>query len=166
MTALFTPKDGLLTSQNVFVGPWDGTELFWVVAPGNLANGNTYGVTSATMGSFFATFSALNREVITTGATIGSPYTLASNETEVWILKTIASPTFILAPLANTMTSGDVLIKDWAGNADVNPITINFSGSQLCDGQASVVINNQYGWVRLTVGPTVGVGATGWGVIG
>jgi len=53
-----------------------------------------------------------------------------------------------------------ILIKDLKGDAATNPITINFTGGELCDGLTSgqISIQNPYGWVTIAPVP----GASAW----
>jgi hypothetical protein len=52
------PVDGRLTSQNIFAGPFNGTEVMYVVSPGNAAQGQSFQATTGTLASFFSTFPA------------------------------------------------------------------------------------------------------------
>lgn len=167
MAALAIPLDGRICSQNVLSGPLTGGEAMEIVssntsAPATNANGNTFQVTPAVLGAFFAGFGGLNREVITAGGT----FTVATNDTMIFVNKTIGGPITITMPLSSAMVyPGPVLIKDWKGDASTNNIAIGFSGGETCDGQASVVIKNDFGWVWMIPGPNV-TGASGWALIG
>jgi hypothetical protein len=158
----FTPVDGQITSLPVLPLALTGTEVMEIVSPGNANAGNSYQATTATFAAFYAAYSALNRTVITSGAT----YNAVTTDTQIFVDKTVGSVTQILLPPSLTMAyASAILIKDWKGDAATNPITIVFSSSETCDGQTSVVINNAYGWVYLLPGP----GATsqiGWGQVG
>jgi hypothetical protein len=50
-----------------------------------------------------------------------------------------------------------VYIKDLKGDADVNNIRISFTSGELCDGDSTITIANEYGWV--TLNPLSGDGA-------
>jgi hypothetical protein len=50
-----TPVDGRLTSQNIFTGPFNGTEVMYVVSPGNVAQGKSYQFQVNTLAAFLAT---------------------------------------------------------------------------------------------------------------
>ena len=152
MPALFIPLDGRITSQNVLGPPLTGGEVMEIVAPGNAAQGNTYQVTTDIIAAFAAAFPLLNTELITSGATLGSPYLAATTDTRILFRKTIGSPSYAMLPQASTMQYGQaILFKDLNGDAETNNITISFSNGELCDGLSEVVINNNYGW--LTINP-------------
>lgn len=155
---LFIPNDGRLTSQNILTGPLNGQEVMYIVSPGTAAAGNSYQITTDNLAQFFAAFPSLNTELITAGATSISPYSVLTTDTRILFKKTLASASYAVMPLAASMQySQPVLFKDLNGDAFTNNITITFTGGELCDGQASVIINNDYGWV--TVNPVVGGGA-------
>lgn len=152
------PADGRLTSQAVLDLPLAGDEVMLIVSPGNAATGNSYQVTTGVLAAFFAAFPVLNTTVITAGATNVSPYDVATTDTRILFNKTLASDSFALLPIASSMAYPyGILFKDVKGDADVNPITMTFSGGELCDGQASVTIENAFGWV--TINPVPGGGA-------
>ena len=156
--ALTVPLDGRITSQNVFPSPMTGGGVFEYVWPGNAAQGNTYQISDEVMAAFFAAFPVLNREYIIAGATGGSPYQVATTDTQILINKTLASASYAVMPLASSMAYPfGVLFKDIKGDAATNNITITFSGGQLCDGESSVVIADNYGWA--TINPVPGGGA-------
>ena len=147
------PLDGRLTSQNVLNLPLGGGEVMYIVSPGTAALGNSFQVTTATLAAFFAAFPFLDTTLVTAGAT----YNMLTTDTFIVVDKTIGSATSIVVPLGNTMAYPfPVIIKDGKGDADTNNILITFTGGQLCDGQSSVVIDNQYGWVRISPFPLTG----------
>lgn len=152
MPSLFVPLDGRITSQNVLTSP-DGTTAFMCVYPGNETEGNSYQITLATIATYVLA-NSFTREVITTGATIGDPYVVDVLNDAVLVNKAVGAATYITCPLAATFTSEQqILFKDTKGDADTNPITITFTGGELCDGLSSVTISNPYGWVRLAAFP-------------
>ena len=156
---LAVPLDGRLTSQNVLAAPLDSSAVMYIVSPGTAAAGNSYQVSLTTLAAFFAAFPELNTELITAGATLASPYAVETTDTIILFKKTLASASYATCPLASTMMyKQTVLFKDAKGDADVNPITINFSGGELCDGLSNLTIGNPYGWVRATPLPSGG----GW----
>jgi hypothetical protein len=157
------PIDGRLTSFNPFTGTLVGTELMYIVSPGNAAAGVSYNATISVLAGFFGSFPSFNRTIIIAGAS----YNASVNDTQIFANKTAGSATGILMPAAGLMTyPGAVLIKDAKGDGNTHNITITFTGGQLCDGLASVVIDNNYGYVWITPSPGVGAGATGWSVVG
>jgi hypothetical protein len=95
----------------------------------------------------------MNARVITSGATLGSPLNVLTTDTAILFNKTIGSASYAIMPLADSMSSS-FLFKDLKGDADTNPITISFSGGELCDGVSTVTIPTSYGWVR--VAPVTG----------
>jgi hypothetical protein len=96
--------------------------------------------------------------VIVAGATLGSPYDLLPSDVAVLFKKSIGSASYAVLPLAADMDSLDpVLFKDVNGDAATNNITFSFSGGELCDGQSEVIVDSNYGWVRLA--PLPGGGA-------
>lgn len=164
--ASFTPLDGRLPSLQTLGLPLTGGEMMYIVSPGNNAQGNSYNVLTSTLASFFAAFPALNRSVITSGATSGSPYLVQPTDTQVVFDKAIGSASYARLPLAGSMTYPfPILFKDWKGDAATNAISLSFSGGQTCDGLTQVTIQNAFGWVWLAPGPEA-TGATGWAIVG
>lgn len=152
-----SPPDGRLTSFSVLTGALGGQELMYIVSPGNVALGVSYGITTDTLGAFFGAFPSLNTEIVTAGAT----YNVLPTDTRVLVNKTLASATTIVFPAALSMQyPNGILVKDLKGDAGTNPITINFTGGELCDGLGSgqIIISNPYGWVTINPVP----GASAW----
>lgn len=144
------PVDGRLTSLQLLNIPLAGDEVMYIVSPGNEALGNSFQVTTAVLGAYFASFPYSNTVEIPSGV----PYTLEITDTRVLVTLDVAAPTSITAPPADTMFSTlPVLIKDVTGDASINPITITFSDGELCDGLSSIEISNPYGWTTLNVLP-------------
>jgi hypothetical protein len=156
MTALFVPLDGRLTSQNVLTGPLTGGEVMYIVSPGNADKGNSYQVTTQTLSGFFQGFGVITE--VTFGATSGSPYPVLTNQSRVLFDKTSGSASYALCPLSATITTQDILFKDLKGDANTNNITIEFTSGETCDGLSSLVVNNNYGWVKIAPIP----GGGGW----
>lgn len=149
-----TPQDGRMTSFAPVPATLAGTELMWLVQPGNPSLGVLYNATLDTLAAFFAAYPALNSELITAGATVASPYLVQALDTRILFDKTLASASYAVCPLASSMTYGQpVLFKDLKGDADTNNITITFTGSELCDGLSTVQITTAYGWVTLVPKP-------------
>lgn len=154
-----TPADGQITSLPVLNLPLTGGEVQEIVSPGNAALGNSYQVPIANLAAFYAAFPSLNSEIITAGATLISPYNVETTDTKILFNKTIGSASYAVLPLSGSMAYPfPVLFKDLKGDAVTNPITISFSGSQLCEGQPDLVINVAYGWYL--VNPILG--GSGW----
>jgi hypothetical protein len=151
------PADGRLTSQTVLTTPLTGNEVMYIVSPGNAQLGQSYQVTTLFLATYFAALPTVNTTILTSG----SVYNALTTDTKILVNKTIGSPTSIILPLAASMFYPfGVFIKDLKGDSGTNPITITFSGGQLCDNENSFTINNPYGF--LTLNPIPGaVGTTG-----
>ena len=158
MPATFVPLDGRLTSLETLNIALTGDEVMEIVSPGNAEEGNNYQVTIAVLAAYFSSFIEFDTVVIISGATVGTPYDILVSTDKILLNKTIASASFLIAPLASSMTAPSVFIKDLKGDADVNPIQISFTGGELCDGLSTLTIDNPYGWV--TINPVPGGG--GW----
>lgn len=149
------PIDGRLTSQSILTGTLTGSEVMYIVSPGNAALGVSYQITTQTLASFFAAFPELNTTIIKSGAS----YNALTTDTRILVQKTIGSATSIVLPMSTTMQYPfGVFIKDLKGDAESNPITVSFTGTETCDGLSTLIINNNYGWV--TVNPIPG--ESGW----
>lgn len=150
MGALFVPLDGRITSQNVLGPPLTGGEVTIIVSPGNATQGNSYQISTAVLAGFFSSWSNLNTNTITSGATSSGPYMVEPTDTRILFNKTVGSASFAIMPKASSMIyPNGVLIKDLKGDAATNNITITFSNGELCDGLSQVVIDINYGWVTL-----------------
>lgn len=150
MAATFVPVDGRITSLQS-AGTLLGDEVFEVVQPGNAAKGNSFQVTLLTIAGFFVTNPFLNSAVvITSGATLASPYLVQSLDTRILFNKTVGAASYATCPLASAMTyKNGIFFKDLKGDADTNPITINFTSGQLCDGLSDVTITVPYGYIEI-----------------
>lgn len=136
---------GQMTDLPEFTGTFDGTELIEVVAPGNVAEGVNYSITSTLLAFFLSIFNFANT-IVKIGATVGSPYEVLPTDTRVLLDKTAPSASYVdLGGAASR--SLPVMVRDILGDADVNNITITFTGT--ADGNASpLLITNPYGgWV-------------------
>ena len=148
------PADGRMTSFNAVPATLTGTELMWLVQPGNAAAGVLYNATLDTLAAFFAAFPALNTTIITSGATLASPYNVLTTDTRILFDKTLASASYAVCPIASSLTYGQtILFKDFKGDADTNPITLTFTGGELCDGLSQIQITTAYGWFYVTPKP-------------
>lgn len=153
------PTDGRLTSQNILTIPLAGSEVMYIVAPGTAAQGNSYQTTLDYLAAFFSAFPSLNSELITAGATLATPWQVLTTDTRLLFNKTLGSASYAVLPLAASLTYlQPVLFKDLKGDASTNPITISFTGGELCEGQSTIMINNPWGWVTLNPIP----GGGGW----
>ncbi len=97
---------------------------------------------------------AISYRETTTGWTpvASASYTVLPTDRRLWVT---ANPCTVTFPLASTITY-DVLIKDGAGGALTNNVSIAFSGGETCDGLSTVPINSNYGWT--IIGPRYGGG--------
>jgi len=153
------PVDGRLTSLDLLNIALAGDEVMYIVSPGNAAQGNSYRVTTSVLAAFFAAFPALNTTIITAGATLASPYQVETTDTRILFNKTLSSDSYAVLPLSGSMASpGGVLFKDLKGDAGTHPITVTFTGGQLCDGLSQVQIASAYG--SFTINPIPG--GSGW----
>ena len=153
------PPDGRLTSFDPVPASLAGDELMWIVQPGNVNAGVLYKTTLNVLASFFAAFPYLNTELITAGATLVSPYAVATTDTRILFNKTLASASYAVLPSSGSMAYPfPILFKDLKGDASTNNITISFTGGELCDGLSTIQITTDYGWV--TINPIPGGG--GW----
>lgn len=150
------PSDGRMTSFQTLSGTLTGTELQWIVSPGNQQLGILYNVTLDTLGAFFGAFPVLNTEIVTAGST----YNVRTTDTRILVNKLLGSPTSIVFPTAASMQYPyGVLVKDLKGDAGngTDVITISFTSGELCDGLSTIPINTAYGWY--TINPVPGGGA-------
>lgn len=109
---------GQMTDLPDFTGTFDGTELFEVVAPGNVALGINYSITSALLAGLLLPLTSA-QVVISQGqyATAGSPYSVPASVARIYVNKPIAEPTYIKFGNASAQLA-DVLVKDVAGTTD------------------------------------------------
>lgn len=106
---------------------------------------------SATLADIAGIAQQRSSRIVTSGATI------AVDPNDADILVSLSSPapvTVNLGAAASAQTY--VSIKDYAGNASSNNITINPSGAETIDGAASALIGSD--WGALTLYPLPGIG--------
>ena len=153
------PSDGRIPSLLTLTTTLVGSEMLYIVSPGNNAYGNSYNILLNSIAGFCAAFPQLNSALVTSGST----YQVQPTDTRVLVDKIIGSATSIVFLAASALTYGQsVLVKDAKGDAATNPITITFSSGQLCDGEATIIINNPYGWVYITPLPAVSGASSGF----
>lgn len=132
-------QGGQMTDLPAYPGTADFTALMEVVSPGNASLGVNYAITLAQLSLIIG--SGGNPTIITSGST----YASVATDTKILVNKTIGGAITINL-LAATSYFQPVLIKDVKGDADVNNITVAFSGTY--DGIASpLTITNQYGYI-------------------
>jgi hypothetical protein len=139
------PSDGRLTSLNSFTGTLVGTELWYMVSPGNAAQGQSFNIITNVMANYFASFPTLNPTFIK----IAESYSSQATDTRILVDLTIAGiVTITMLPSVSYIQP--VLIKDIAGNlSSVNTTTINFSSGQTADGLTSIVLQVPYSGIWL-----------------
>lgn len=152
---LWADKDGATARGNSFSADADGFFYFHVaggfyrivVTLGALtrefrwvAVGTAQGVDIPVGGSVTRTVNAA-----------GDIDVLASDNVVI-VKKTVGAATNVNVPPAAERSGSDVVIKDGKGDANTNPITPVFDGSELCDGLAgtSYQITTPYGWVKFS----------------
>ena len=131
---------GQMTDLPSYPGGNDPTALFELVSPGNEEEGVNYSITAAEMAVLIGV-AAYDNNIITSGAT----YNSVNTDTRILIDKTVGSATSVVL-LAGASYGQPILVKDAKGDADVNPITVTFTGGELMDGLTQVVINTPYGF--------------------
>lgn len=134
-------QGGQMTDLPAYPGALDLTALMEIVSPGTAAAGVNYAITLAQLAQIIGSGGAAT--FVLSGAT----YNSAATDTRILVTKTIGSATAVnLLGAANYFQR--LLIKDLKGDADVNPITINFVGTY--DGIASpLTINTPFGFIWL-----------------
>lgn len=136
---LQTYNGGQMTDLPEFDGPFDGTELFELVAPGNVEEGINYSVNLAQLAAYI---------IAPTPTFVTSGPTYASVATDVRILVDLA----VAGPLTITLLGSGaylqpILVKDIGGTCDgTNTITVVFTGGETMDGLTTVVLSNPYAW--------------------
>ena len=133
-------QSGQMTDLPSYPGGNDPTALFEVVSPGNAEEGVNYSIRADEMAVLIGAPIYVNK-VITSGAS----YNSINTDTRILIDKTVGSATSVVL-LPGADYGQPILVKDAKGDADVNPITITFSGGELMDGLTEVVINTPYGF--------------------
>jgi hypothetical protein len=138
---IFVPSDGRLTSQNVLTGALTGSEVMYIVSPGNAQSGNSYQIKTSTLAAFFTASLVGAPTIIRSGDT----YDSVATDTRILVNKTVGSATSVVLLTSQSYTF-PVLVKDLKGDSATNPITVTFSSGQTIDGLSSVTINNPFGY--------------------
>lgn len=131
---------GQMTDLPAYPGGIDDTALMEIVSPGNEESGINYAVTAAQLAVLIGVAAYANK-IITAGAS----YNSLSTDTRILIDKTVGSATSVVL-LAGAAYGQPILVKDAKGDADINPITVTFTGGELMDGLSQVVIDTPYGF--------------------
>lgn len=145
-----SPLEGIFTGGQMtdlpqFPGSFDGGELIEIVAPGNAEAGINYSVTLTLLTQYIQTLS-FTPTFLTAGAdNPADPFLVDLSINRLLVNKTVGSATYLQLDLASTFRL-PVLIKDLKGDADVNPITVTFSGGETMDNLNQVVIGNPFGY--------------------
>lgn len=90
--------------------------------------------------------------VMLTGRTVvnAATYTVLVTDRHLGVTYTATGAATVTLYDATTVTAGtEVIIKDEAGNATANNITVNTTSAQTIDGAATATINANYGVLRL-----------------
>jgi len=135
-----TFNGGQMTDLPTYPGGVDPTALFEVVSPGNEDQGVNYSISAADMAVLIGVAAYANKIILA-----GASYNSINTDTRILIKKTVGSATSVLL-LPGASYGQPILVKDAKGDADVNPITVTFSGGEMLDGLTQVVINNPYGF--------------------
>lgn len=143
-------QGGQMTDLPAYPGTFDLTALLEIVSPGTAANGVNYAITPVQLAALI--LGAQKPTELKTGTSY------ASVATDTRILSELTVPTpFTLTMLASASYTQPILVKDNLGTwGPVNTFTINFSGGQTMDGQASLVFSTPYQWIWLNPSPLGG----------
>lgn len=76
-------------------------------------------------------------------------YTVLATDKKLHVTYAAIGACVITIPTALVTSKFEILIKDGAGNANINNITIVGQGGELIDGSASWLIDGSYDWIRL-----------------
>lgn len=137
---------GQMTDLPEFTTAYDATALVELVSPGDPDAGINYSITLALLASFINAL-PVTPTIITSGATLVSPYEALITDTRVLLNKTVGAASYIDIGGGADRDFTPIMVRDLKGDADVNNISVSFTGT--CDGIASpIVISNPYGgWV-------------------
>ncbi len=143
MASVITP--GPISVMTLYAGPFVGTECFPLIVPTTGTQFANYRITLAAL-TVAVAGGAVAPTIITSGATLISPYSVTGTEQQILVDKTVGAATGILLPLSASKT-GPVFVKDLKGDALTNPISVTFSGGQSCDGLTTYPIDFNYACV-------------------
>lgn len=129
-----------MTDLPVFSGSLDGSELVEIVAAPsgqtNEAAGVNYQITTLLLSNLIIGIQD-TPTIITSGATTVAPYVALITDTRVLLNKTVGAASGVDIGGGAARANIPVMVRDIKGDADVNPITVTFTGT--CDGIASPI---------------------------
>lgn len=132
---------GQMTDLPEFSGSLNGAELMEIVAaPAGAtleAQGVNYSITTNLLASLVIGF-GLTPTIIIAGATVGTPYVPAVTETRILLNKTVGAASGVNIGGAVARANLPIMVRDIKGDADVNNISVTFTGT--CDGLASPIV--------------------------
>jgi len=135
---------GQMTDLPEFSGSLNGAELLEIVAAplgaDLVAQGVNYSITSLLLAQLIIGV-ADAPTIITSGATLIAPYVPAATEGRVLLNKTVGAASYVNIGGAVARNNVPIMIRDIKGDADVNNITVTFTGTT--DGIASPIVINQ-----------------------
>lgn len=120
--------------------------------------GTTKQVALSTISAFINPTVPSTTVTITSGATTISPFAVPVGVGTVLVDKAIGAATGLLFGLSANYAGSSIFVKDIKGDAATNNITLEFSGGEMAEGLSTVVINANYGQVRIAPLPLGG----GW----
>lgn len=71
-------------------------------------------------------------------------YSLQQNDYILHVTYTVTAPVIITIPSAQVIQGRSFIIKDAAGNAGTNNITIETEGAEMIDGNSNLIIDGDY----------------------
>lgn len=156
LAAIFSDRDGVTPKANPFDADADGYFFFHAAGGAYRIDADLDGdvrtwryVAIGTGGESDAAAGTTRTVTAAGDATVGA------GDLCLVIKKTVGAATNVNIPAAAARNGVDVMIKDGKGDADVNPITPRFSGSEDCDGISNgespgLEIRSPYGflWMR------------------
>lgn len=83
--------------------------------------------------------------IVPTTVTSAGTYNPLSTDTYLLINRITPAAGSVRLPLASSRAGVPMVIKDMAGDGLAHNTTVLFTGGETCDGQASIVINTNYG---------------------
>jgi hypothetical protein len=137
-------QGGQMTDLPVFTGTLDGTELLEIVAAPvgqSLEDGGVnYSIASLLLSQLvIGVFSTPT--IILAGATPGVPYVSLATEGRILFNKTIGGASGVNIGGGAARNNVPIMVRDIKGDADVNNISVFFTGT--CDGLASPIVISQ-----------------------